>query len=95
MAQVGKNRPPLQEAPVQPQGWEDPLEKGMATHSSVIAWRIPQTEESGRLQSMELQVVGQYWATNSSTFHFINKCVCVCIYIYIDRERERERTGSF
>ena len=33
-------------------GWEDPLEKGMATHSSILAWRIPQTEEPGRLQSI-------------------------------------------
>ena len=39
-------------------GWEDPLEKGMATHSSILAWRIPQTEEHGRLQSMGLQRVG-------------------------------------
>ena len=39
-------------------GWEDPLEKGMATHSSILAWRIPQTEEPGGLQSMESQRVG-------------------------------------
>ena len=39
-------------------GWEDPLEKGMATHSSPLAWRIPWTEEPGRLQSMGLQRVG-------------------------------------
>ena len=39
-------------------GWEDPLEKGMATHSSILAWRIPWTEEPGRLQSMGSQIVG-------------------------------------
>ena len=39
-------------------GWEDPLEKGMATHSSILAWRIPWTEESGRLQSTGSQRVG-------------------------------------
>ena len=39
-------------------GWEDPLEEGMATHSSILNWRIPWTEESGRLQSMGLQRVG-------------------------------------
>ena len=39
-------------------GWEDPLEKGMATHSSILAWRIPWTEEPGRLRSMGLQIVG-------------------------------------
>ena len=42
---------------VQSLGWEDPLEKGMATHSSILAWRIPQTEESGGLQFMGLQKV--------------------------------------
>ena len=40
---------------VQPLGWEDPLEKGMATHFSILAWRIPQTEESGGLQCMGSQ----------------------------------------
>ena len=39
-------------------GWEDPLEKGMATHSSILTWRIPWTEEPGGLQSMESQRVG-------------------------------------
>ena len=43
---------------VQSLGWEDPLEKEMATHSSIIAWKIPWTEERGRLQSMGLQRVG-------------------------------------
>ena len=43
---------------VQSLGQEDPLEKGMATHSSILAWRIPWTEEPGRLQSMESQRVG-------------------------------------
>ena len=42
---------------VQSLGWEDPLENGMATHSSILAWRIPQTEESGGLQSMGSQRV--------------------------------------
>ena len=39
-------------------GWEDPLEKEMATHSSILAWKIPRTQESGRLQSMGSQTVG-------------------------------------
>ena len=43
---------------VQSLGWEDPLEKEMATHSSILAWKIPWTEEPGRLQSMGLQRVG-------------------------------------
>ena len=43
---------------VQSLGWEDPLKKEMATHSSILAWKIPWTEEPGRLQSMGLQRVG-------------------------------------
>jgi len=53
-----KNLPAMQETRVQSLGWEDPLEKGMATHSSILAWEIPWTEELGGLQSMELQRVG-------------------------------------
>ena len=48
-----------QEIRVQSLGWEDPLEEGMATHSSILAWRIPQTEEPGKLQSTELQSLAQ------------------------------------
>ena len=48
-----KNLPAIQETWVQSLGREDPLEKGMATHSRILAWRIPWTEEPGRLQSME------------------------------------------
>ena len=44
-----KNLPAMQETQVQSLGWEDPLEKGMATHFSILAWRIPWTEEPGRL----------------------------------------------
>ena len=55
VAQLVKNPPAMQEIWVQSLGWEDPLEKEMATHSSILAWRIPWTEEPGRLQSMGLQ----------------------------------------
>ena len=51
-------------------GREDPLKKGMATHSSVLAWRIPWTEEPGGLQSMGSQRVEHSWVTNASTFTF-------------------------
>ena len=57
MAQLVKNLPAMQETWVQSLGWEDPLEKGMATHSSILAWEIPWTEELGGLQSMGLQRV--------------------------------------
>ena len=50
-----KNLPAMQETRFRSLGWEDPLEKGMATHSSILAWRIPWTEKPGGLQSMELQ----------------------------------------
>jgi len=53
-----KNPPAMQETLVQSLGWEDPLEKGMATRSSISAWRIPWTEEPGRLQPMGWQRVG-------------------------------------
>ena len=52
VAQLVKNPPAMRETLVQSLGWEDPLEKGKATHSSILAWRIPWTEESGGLQSM-------------------------------------------
>ena len=54
MAQMVKNLPAMQETWVQSLVQEDPLEKGKATHSSILVWRIPWTEEPGRLQSMEL-----------------------------------------
>ena len=53
-----KNLPAKQETQVQSLGWEYTVEKGMATHSRVLAWRIPWTEEPGGLQSMELQREG-------------------------------------
>ena len=58
VAQMVKNLPAVQETRVQSLGWKDPLEKGMATHSSILACRIPWTEEPGGLQSMGLQSVG-------------------------------------
>ena len=57
VAQLVKNLPAMQEAQVQSLGQKYPLEKGMASHSSILAWRIPWTEEPGRLQSMGLQRV--------------------------------------
>ena len=59
MAQRLKRLPAMSETRVRSLGREDPLEKEMATHSSILAWRIPWTEEPGRLQFTELQRVGQ------------------------------------
>ena len=58
VAQMVKRLPTMQETQVRSLGWEDLLEKQTATHSSALAWRIPRTEEPGRLQSMGLQRVG-------------------------------------
>ena len=51
-----KNRPAVQERRIQSLGWEDPLEEGMATHSSILAWKTPWTEEPGGLQSIGRRV---------------------------------------
>ena len=58
MVQSVKNPPAMQETQVQSLGWEDPLEKEMATHSSILAWKFPWTDEPGGLQSTGLQRVG-------------------------------------
>ena len=57
MAQTVEHLPAVQETRVQSLGWEEALEKQMATHFSILAWKIPRTEEPGRLQSMGLQRV--------------------------------------
>ena len=59
MAQTIKNLPAMQETQVQSLCQEDPLEKGLATHSRILAWRIPRIEEPGGMQSMGSQRVGQ------------------------------------
>ena len=64
-----KTPPAVQETRVPSVGRENALEKGMATHSSILAWRIPWTEEPGRLQSMGSQRVGQDSKIHTFTFH--------------------------
>ena len=64
VVQLVKNPPAMQETSIQFPVWEDPLQKGMATHSSILAWRIPWTEKPSRLQSIELQL---------SDFHYNKK----------------------
>ena len=71
----------MEETQVQSLGREDPLEKEMASQSSILAWRIPWTEEPGGLQSMGSQRVKHNWETNTFTFHFqIN----IYAYIYME-----------
>ena len=69
-----KNLPAMQEIQVRSLGWDDPLEKGMAAHSSILAWRIPWTEEPGGLQSMALRRVGHNQASNTHAYtHSMSK----------------------
>ena len=71
-AQLLKNPPAMQKTLVHFLGGEDPLEKGMATHSSMLAWRIAWTKEPGRLQSMGSQRVGQDWVAKHTVYAHIH-----------------------
>ena len=81
MAQRVKNLPAKQETQVRSLGWEDSLEKEMATHSSILAWKFPRTEEPGGLQSMGWQRVGHdlgdrawhAWSNSSKTLEKLVK----------------------
>ena len=64
VAQMVKRLPAMQETRIRSLGQEDPLEKEMATHSVTVAWKIPWTEEPGRLQSMGSQRVTHDWVTS-------------------------------
>ena len=68
VAQTVKNLPAVQETWVQALGWEDPLEKGMATHSSILAWKSSRTEELAGLESTGSQRVRHDRATNTLTW---------------------------
>ena len=83
MAQTVKNLPAIQETQVQSLGWGDTLEKGMATHSSTLAWKIPWTEEPGRLQSMG----SQKESNTTEQLHFVDR-------LDQEWERNRERQGN-
>ena len=75
-----KNLPPMQETPVQFLGQEDPLEKEMAMHSSIIAWRIPRTEEPGRIQSIGSQETDTPQQLNHHHLYII---LCNIFVVYI------------
>ena len=62
-----KNLPVMQEQEIWSLGQEDPLEEGMATQASILAWRMPRTEETGPIQSMQLQRVGYNWSNLAYT----------------------------
>ena len=67
VAQMGRNLPAMQETGVQSLGWEDLLEKRMATHSSILTWEIPWTEKPGRLQSLGSQTAKHHVELNNNT----------------------------
>ena len=71
MAQMVKNLPVMQEAQVRSLSWEDPLEKGVATHSSILAWKISWTEEPSSLQSMSCK--------ESDTMEGLTKDICCTV----------------
>ena len=78
VVQTVKSLPTMQETWVWSLGWEEPLEKETATHSSTLAWKIPWTEEPGRLQSMGSQRVRHNWAT----FHFTSYTLRKTMYAH-------------
>ena len=84
VAQRLKYLPAMQETWVWSLIWEDPLEKEMATHSSILAWRIPWTEEPGGLQSTGSQRVGHDWATSLSLSLFTFPLCNIFLYAYIN-----------
>ena len=87
VAQMVKNLPAVWETQVQPLGREDPLETGMATHSSIPAWRIPWTEKPGGLQFTGSQRVGHDWATNTHIpllYHIFTCIIYFSICLPID-----------
>ena len=81
VAQMVKRLPTMWETWVRSLGQEDPLEKEIATHSSILAWKIPWTEDPGTLQSMGSQRVGHDWPTSLhfTSLQYILKCVCKCL----------------
>ena len=83
VAQRIKHLPAMQETWVRPLVWEDPLEKEMATHSSIPAWRIPWTEEPGGLQSAGSQRVGHDWATSHTHKELTNIVKLLLIQFHI------------
>ena len=78
VAQMVKNLPTMRETWVQFLSREDPLEKGTATHSRILAWGIPWIEEPGGLQSMGSQKVRQHWVTNTFTLDILYKHLWYC-----------------
>ena len=86
MTQMVRNPPPIQETWIPSLGWEDLLEKGMATHSSILAWEIPWTEEPGRLQSMGCKPV--LWKGSGSS-RPSSRCISDCWFVIIEIKNDK------
>ena len=89
--------PTMRETWIRSLGWEDPLEKEMATHSNILAWRIPWIEKPGGLHSMGSQRVGHDWATSLSHIYKKQDCKLICItsfYILYIRNMLLELSGE-
>ena len=92
VAKAEKNLPAMWEMWVWSLGWENPLEKGMATHSSILAWKIPWTEEPGGLQFMGSQRVRHNWVNNTQTHTFcLSNNMDLSLYINIGNALEPEK----
>ena len=103
VAQTVKCLPTMRKTQVQPLGWEDLLQKEMATQYSILAWKIPWTEEPGRLQSIGSQRVRRDWATsrlpvkessNFSTYRRFTSAVCMCVDMYMCTWEGKKGAGS-
>ena len=94
VAQTVKRLSTMRDTRVWSLGWEDSLEKEMAIHSRTVAWKIPWTEEPGRLQPMESQRVGHDWATSLSRFTFMESRQMVLMNLFAGQQqrcRHRDR----
>ena len=87
---VGKNLPAMQETWVQFLGWEDPLEEEMATHSSILAWIIPWTEEPGRLQSMGVQELDTTERLSTHIWFYLIFTECQLCYRHTCRQQDNQ-----
>ena len=93
VAQMVKHLPTMWDTQVWFLGWEDPLEKKMAAHSSTLAWKIPWMEEHDRLQYMVSQSVGHDWATSPSSFLLIAERKEELKSLLMEMKVEKEITG--
>ena len=95
VVQMVKSLPAIQETWVQYLAWEDPLEKEMATHSSILAWKIPWIEDPGGLHSIRLQRVGHDWVTNRFSCKIAKQALSFRISSsYLLRVRAQMLTGN-